>query len=122
MSTLILFRHGLLVLCGGMLGIPSFGSASQCIFIQIEKKAFGESCCQQNCHAICTANLCIISILWLEIMREISIFTVRLCGGFISVSGPVKDFAVKIDFSAPVPLSSDWSVFERQEAITMHVA
>lgn len=42
--------------------------------------------------------------------------------GFISVSGPVKDFAVKIDFSAPLPLSSDWSVFERQEAITMHVA
>ena len=41
---------------------------------------------------------------------------------FISVSGSVKDFAVKIDFSAPLPLSSDWSVFERQEAITMPVA
>lgn len=41
---------------------------------------------------------------------------------FISVSGPVKDFAVKIDFSAPVPLVSDWSISERQEAIIMHVA
>lgn len=33
-----------------------------------------------------------------------------------------EGFCSQDRLSAPVPLSSDWSVFERQEAITMHVA
>lgn len=70
---------------------------------------------------MCTANLCAISSLWLEDLRNLA-RNLDLYRRFISVSGPVKDFAVKIDFSAPVPLVSDWSISERQEAIIMHVA
>lgn len=57
-----------------------------------------------------------------EIEVKISILTVRLCDSFIIVSGGVKILWPKIVFYRPVPLLADWSVNERQEAVTMHVA
>ena len=59
---------------------------------------------------------------WLETLIKISIYTVSSVGSLKSVSGSVKGFAVKIDRSEIVPLITDWPLFERLEAIIMHVA